>query len=102
MRTGPPGCGKTSIAAKIALGSEFPYMKLISPDNMIGYSEREKVEEISKCFEDAYKSPLSLIILDNIERLLGMRVFLWLSLFCRSHYSFISFGLSAAHTRSAV
>ena len=29
-----------------------------------------KVQAIAKIFEDAYKSPLSLIVLDDIERLL--------------------------------
>ncbi|KAL7103618.1 hypothetical protein ACP275_08G190700 [Erythranthe tilingii] len=38
---------------------------------MIGLSEPTKCAQIVKVFEDAYKSPLSIIILDNIERLLG-------------------------------
>lgn len=31
---GPPGSGKTALAAKLALDSEFPFIKLISPQNM--------------------------------------------------------------------
>lgn len=34
-------------------------------------SERGKCNEIVKCFEDAYKCERALIILDNVERLLG-------------------------------
>jgi len=67
---GPEGAGKTCIAAKLAMDSGFPYVKLITPENFVGEDERQKCMEISKIFEDAYKSPLSLIIIDNIERLL--------------------------------
>ena len=37
---------------------------------MVGMAEATKSSRITKVFEDAYKSPLSLIILDDIERLL--------------------------------
>lgn len=37
---------------------------------MVGHNETAKASRISKIFTDAYKSPLSLIILDDIERLL--------------------------------
>ena len=37
---------------------------------MVGQSEMAKCQALSKVFEDAYKSPLSLIVLDDIERLL--------------------------------
>uniref|UniRef100_A0A0B7A2J4 Vesicle-fusing ATPase n=1 Tax=Arion vulgaris TaxID=1028688 RepID=A0A0B7A2J4_9EUPU len=67
---GPPGAGKTTLAAKIAKGSDLPFMKLCSPENMIGYTESAKCQVIKKIFDDAYKSPLSCIIMDDIERLL--------------------------------
>jgi vesicle-fusing ATPase len=67
---GSVGSGKTALAAKIALDSKFPYTKVISPDNFVGFNEAGKCQAINKIFEDAYKSPLSLIIVDNIERLL--------------------------------
>jgi len=67
---GPEGGGKTSIAARLAMDSGIPYIKLITPENYVGEDERQKCMEINKIFEDAYKSPLSLIIIDNIERLL--------------------------------
>jgi vesicle-fusing ATPase len=75
---GPLGSGKTALAATIAMNSEFPFIKLISPENMVGYSEAAKVAAINKIFTDAYRSPLSVIVVDNIERLLewspiGMR-----------------------------
>lgn len=67
---GPRGSGKTAIAATIGLDSEFPFVKIVSADTMVGLSEPSKSGMISKVFEDAYKSPLSIIILDDIERLL--------------------------------
>ena len=43
---------------------------MISPEKFVGYSEQGKISQIVKIFEDAYKSPLSLIILDDLERLI--------------------------------
>ncbi|KAJ1919941.1 transport between ER and Golgi ATPase protein [Tieghemiomyces parasiticus] len=68
---GPAGSGKTALAATLAMQSEFPFIKLISPETMVGYSESAKINAISKVFTDSYKSPLSVIVVDNIERLLG-------------------------------
>lgn len=66
---GPPGSGKTALAAKMAMDSEFPYIKLISPEDMVGFNEMQKVQQLDKVFRDAYKSPLSVIVIDNIELL---------------------------------
>ncbi|KAJ9564575.1 LOW QUALITY PROTEIN: hypothetical protein OSB04_000541, partial [Centaurea solstitialis] len=81
--------GKTAMAATVGIGSDFPYVKIcanckinilpvkliitfqmISAESMIGISEASKCAQIVKVFEDAYKSTLSIIILDDIERLL--------------------------------
>ncbi|CAH9087192.1 unnamed protein product [Cuscuta europaea] len=67
---GPGGSGKTAMAATIGIDSDFPYVKIISAETMIGLSESSKCAKIAKVFEDAYKSPLSIIIVDDIERLL--------------------------------
>ncbi|OBZ70486.1 Vesicular-fusion protein sec18 [Grifola frondosa] len=67
---GPPGSGKTALAATIAQASQFPFMKLVSPDSMVGFSESQKVAAIAKVFSDSYKSPLSVVVVDNLERLL--------------------------------
>jgi vesicle-fusing ATPase len=67
---GDNGCGKTALAAHLASKSQFPYVKLITPENFVGFTEMGKVAAITKIFDDAYKSPLSLIILDDIERLI--------------------------------
>lgn len=67
---GNPGCGKTALAAYIAKQCEFPFVKVISPENMIGFSEGAKSQAVKKVFDDAYKSELSCIMIDDIERLL--------------------------------
>lgn len=67
---GPSGSGKTALAAKLAMESGFPYIKVISPEQFVSYTENGKVTAIAKIFEDAYRSPLSFIVLDNIERLI--------------------------------
>lgn len=67
---GEPGSGKTSIAADFAKNSTFTYVKLISPEKFVGVSTNGKVNGINKVFDDAYKSKSSLIVIDNIERLI--------------------------------
>lgn len=66
---GPPGSGKTALAAKMAMDSQFPFIKLVSPEDMVGFSEMQKVQQLDKTFRDAYKSALSIIVIDNIELL---------------------------------
>jgi len=67
---GPPASGKTAIVAKVAVSSGFPFVRMISADEMIGYSESAKCSLIHKIFLDSYKSPLSLIFIDDIERII--------------------------------
>jgi hypothetical protein len=38
---------------------------------MVGFSEAQKIHAISKVFADSSKSPMSVVVVDNIERLLG-------------------------------
>lgn len=67
---GPPGSGKTALAAKIAIDSQFPFIKLVSPENMVGMSEMAKVQYLHKVFTDSYKSPQNIVVVDNIERII--------------------------------
>ncbi|KAM3308401.1 hypothetical protein P3S67_010145 [Capsicum chacoense] len=60
--------GKTAMAATVGIESDFPYLKIISAETMIGLSESSKCSQIVKVFEDAYKSPPSIVVLDGIER----------------------------------
>ncbi|XP_033096402.1 vesicle-fusing ATPase-like, partial [Anneissia japonica] len=67
---GAPTNGKTALAATLAMKSEFPFVKICSPEDMVGFSESAKCHTIKKVFEDAYKSQLSCVVIDDIERLL--------------------------------
>jgi len=67
---GPSGTGKTAIAAKLAHLSQFPFVRMISPDAMIGASDAEKCNKLLRVFNDSYRSPLSIIFIDDIERLI--------------------------------
>ncbi|CAD5206635.1 unnamed protein product [Bursaphelenchus okinawaensis] len=70
LLSGPTNAGKSCLAAKIAKTSDFPFIKIITPEDMVGFSESMKCSKISRVFEDAYRSPLSIVIVDNIERLM--------------------------------
>jgi vesicle-fusing ATPase len=74
INLGPPNTGKTALAATIAKESDFPFIKIISPESMVGYTESAKCAVIKKTFDDAYKSPRSVILIDSIERLFGVYV----------------------------
>lgn len=67
---GPPNAGKSALAAKIAKLSDFPFTKVCSPEDMVAFTESAKCLHIRKIFDDAYRSTLSCIVVDNIERLL--------------------------------
>lgn len=54
---------------KLGKESECPFVKFVTSEDLIGMSEYFKVNYINKCFEDAYKSKQSVIILDDLERL---------------------------------
>lgn len=65
-----PGSGKTSLARKIAQISDFPFVKLITPDKLVGLTVSHKITKIKKVFEDAYKSTRSVVLIDDVERLI--------------------------------
>lgn len=67
---GSPGSGKSALAAHMAKSSEFPFIRMIAPDSFIGLAENQKSSQILSVFKDAYRSPLSLIFIDDIERLI--------------------------------
>lgn len=67
---GAPNSGKTALAAKLAKMSDFPFVKVCSPEDMVGFTESAKCLHIRKIFDDAYRSTLSCIVVDNVERLL--------------------------------
>ncbi len=52
---GPAGTGKTALAASMGIDSDFPFVKIVSAENFVGYSEASKCQAIAKVFDDAYK-----------------------------------------------
>ena len=70
MLEGAPNTGKTALAAHLAMNSGFPFVKICSPDAMVGFTESAKCMMIRKIFDDAYRSEMSCVVVDNIERLI--------------------------------
>jgi vesicle-fusing ATPase len=66
---GRNGSGTTTLAVNIAKNCGYPFIKIISPYKLIG-PETMKLNYIQKIFDDAYKSPIACIVIDEIERLL--------------------------------
>jgi vesicle-fusing ATPase len=64
------GTGKSALAATLALEADFPFVKLVSIEDMVGLREDQKAYKITQMFDDAHKSELSILVLDDIERLL--------------------------------
>jgi len=67
---GAPNAGKTALAARLAMDSGFPFVKICSPDAMAGYTESAKCMQIRKIFDDAYRSDMSCVVVDNLESLI--------------------------------
>lgn len=68
---GPPESGKTALAAHIGQLSEFPFVKLVGPSNLAqARDEHAKKDYLTKVFSDAWKSSHSIVILDDLERLI--------------------------------
>ena len=75
---GPHGTGKTVLAAHIAKQSSFPCIKLVTPSTFVGYTDLAKCNAIAQVFDAANRSGLSIVLLDDLERLIdfvpvGMR-----------------------------
>lgn len=68
--SGPAGSGKSALAAHIARASGFPFIKRVSGESLVSLHESGKAEAITRVFTDAHKSPLSMVILDDIERII--------------------------------
>lgn len=45
---GPPNSGKSALAAQLAKNSDYPFVKICSPDEMVGYTETAKCLHLRK------------------------------------------------------
>jgi len=64
---GSANAGKTALGAQLAKNSNFPFVKICSPEDMVGFTESAKCMQIRRIFDDAYRSSMSCILVDNIE-----------------------------------
>lgn len=67
---GLPGSGKTALAASVAKLLGFPFTKLVTAESWVGLPEAARVNLLHKAFQDSYKSDVSLVLLDDLERLM--------------------------------
>lgn len=70
LYSGPSGSGKTALAASVALDSQWPFAKILSPNDMIGMHDQQKIAYIQQVFNDAYRSERSVILIDEIESII--------------------------------
>ena len=67
----PAKTGKTVLACHVAKNSEIPFIRMITSERLLKLSNNNaKINHILTTFDDAIRSPQSLIILDNFERLI--------------------------------
>jgi vesicle-fusing ATPase len=67
---GLTGSGKTAFSVWLGKYSTFPYIKIISNNDIAGYSESNKNAYIKDIFEQSYLSENSVIVLDSIDTLI--------------------------------
>ena len=67
---GMPGSGLTAISSFVAKRSNFPFVHLISMEDLIAVGEHAKINKIKDVFENAYLVEHSCIILDKLELIL--------------------------------
>ena len=67
---GKIGSGKSTLVSNMVTSNSFPYAKCVLSVNLVDSMELYKCAKISKIFKDSYNSPLSVIVIDNIERII--------------------------------
>ncbi|KAH8677832.1 P-loop containing nucleoside triphosphate hydrolase protein [Xylariales sp. PMI_506] len=67
---GARDAGKTALAADIAIASGAPFIRIVNPRQLIGMTEQAKIAYLQRLFQDAYKSPISVVILDEVEAMI--------------------------------
>jgi vesicle-fusing ATPase len=69
LLSGPPGSGKTALAAAIARDSGIPFIKVIKRGDLAGLSDLQKIQSMQRVFMDADKTPQSIVLIDDIEKI---------------------------------
>jgi len=70
LLAGPPGSGKTAFTAHLARLADFPFSRRVAVEDFAGKSEQDKLDKIARIIDDGQKSPLSLVVIDDLERLM--------------------------------
>ncbi|KAK3879166.1 hypothetical protein Pcinc_016244 [Petrolisthes cinctipes] len=68
---GAPAAGTSALAAHLAKNSDFPFIKVVNSFDMVGFMESSKCLRIKKIFDDAYRSEMSCIFMNDLEHLIG-------------------------------
>lgn len=50
LLTGSPGSGKSCLAAKIAKNSDFPFIKVVTPEDMVSFNSKNKILRLGRLF----------------------------------------------------
>ncbi|PAV57610.1 hypothetical protein WR25_03456 [Diploscapter pachys] len=66
---GAPQSGVSRLAAEIARRSDFPFVRVVSNGDMVGFSETAKCAALRKAFDDAKRSKMSVLLIDDVEQL---------------------------------
>lgn len=66
---GSAGTGKTALATYLATQLDFPFVKVVDFFAIMGKAETAAIDILKKAFDDAAKSPLSVLILDDVAKL---------------------------------
>eukprot|EP01133_Synstelium_polycarpum_P003686 gene3686-4242_t len=67
LLAGKPGSGKSSLATSWARNSDFPFVRIISPDDLVGFTETAKASKITKRTPPPGKKLLVLATTSNQE-----------------------------------
>lgn len=70
LMVGEAGVGLTTVAANMASDTKFPFIRVCQAKNTAGKTESARVAYMEKLFDDAAKSELSCVILDDLEYLM--------------------------------
>ncbi|ETO13729.1 hypothetical protein RFI_23640 [Reticulomyxa filosa] len=67
-------CGKSAFACFLAKEANFPFVRIIRADDYVSAADDTVCASIAKVFDDAYKSDASIVIIDDLDRLIGYNV----------------------------
>ena len=64
---GPPGCGKSAVAAYVAREADFAFSKVITADSFLDDLSTPRADQLAIAFAEARKHKESLLLLDDVD-----------------------------------